>query len=273
MTKFSRRRFLHRLGQTGFATWLGAEMALDAMATPVASSDSPAPASGTDRGILKLRLQAADLDALARFYTERIGWPISRVGSSLKVRAGGTDLRFDPAPQGTAPYYHIAWAIPSNKFEIGKLWLSERLPLLRGANGQDEFHFKSANRRAVYFADPADNILELIARDELGDTAPGPFSLADVLYVNHVGLVVNDMETAISAIRGPLGLEPKGTPQRTFATLGDSYRHLTLVPTQRPWLPERERGAKIFKSEVVLHGPQDKTLELSDLACRLSIAS
>lgn len=265
----SRRRFLTGMSQAGFAAWLGAETALDASAAPAEAQA----AAGTERGILKVKMLAPRLDAMTDFYAGTMGWPVSRVGSSLRVRAGGTELRFEEAPEGLAPYYHVAWAIPSNKFEIGKAWLYGRLPLLKNSDGHDEFHFKSVNRRAVYFADPASNILELIARDDLGDVAEGPFGLADVLYVNHVGLVVDNMDETIVAINDSLGLLPTAPPQPSFTTLGDRYRHLTLVPKQRLWLPERQRGAEVFATEVVLHGPRAGVYEPGNLPYRVAIES
>ena len=264
----SRRQFLRGVGQSGLAAWLGAELALDALAAPATGS-----AAGTERGILRARLLATRLDEMAAFYADVMGWPVERDGASLRVRAGGTELRFDPTTKDDAPYYHVAWAIPSNKFEAGKAWLAERTPLLEHPDGRDEFHFTNANRRAVYFADPAANVLELIARDDLGDTAPGSFRLADVLYVNHVGLVGVDMDAAIEELTAVLGIEPTWPPLPTFATLGDAYRHVVLVPEKRLWLPEMDRGAEVFAAEVVMHGPEPRTLELAGLPYRVAIES
>ncbi len=266
---FSRRTFLNGLGKAGVAAWVGAELALDALAAP---SMVAATATGTEGGILRARFLATRLDAMRKFYGETMGWPVERVGASLRVRAGGTELRFDPTTHEDAPYYHVAWAIPSNKFELGKAWLAARLPLLVHPDGRDEFHFPSVRRRALYFADPAGNVLELIARDDLGDRAEGAFGLGDLLYVNHVGLVVDDMDATIHSIRGSLGLEPTAPPTSTFTKLGDAYRHVVLVPRNRLWLPEMNRGAEVFAADVVMHSPETAELELEPLPYRISLA-
>lgn len=182
-------------------------------------------------------------------------------------------MRFDPTPADDEPYYHLAWAIPSNKFETGKEWLAERTPILRHSDGRDEFHFRTANRRAVYFADPAGNVLELIARDDLGDTASGSFGLRDLLYLNHAGLVVDDIDTAMWQIRDALGLSPTARPLPTFTKLGDAHRHVVLVPRERLWLPEMNRGAEVFAAEVVLHGPEEAEIEIEGLPYRVAIES
>ncbi len=270
---FSRRSFVRRFGQASVTAWLGAawigtETTLDALAAP------EVPASvGTERGVLRATFLATRLDAMQAFYGRTMGWPVARVGTSLRVQTGGTELLFEPTPEDDTPYYHLAWAIPSNKFELGKAWLAKRLPLLRHPDGREEFHFTTARRRAVYFADPAGNILELIARDDLGDHRDGPFSLADLLYVNHVGLVVADMMAAIRNISQSLGLQPTAPPRPTFTKLGDVHRHVVLVPQDRLWLPEMNRGAEVFGAEVVLHGPQPARMELAGHPYRIEIAS
>lgn len=263
----SRRRLLRGLGHGGLAAWLGTELALDAAARPASA------ATGTEGGILRARLLATRLDEMAAFYADVMGWDVERQGPSLRVAAGGTRLRFDPAPGDDAPFYHVAWAIPTNKFEAGKAWLAERTPLLKDPDGRDTFHFRRANRRAVYFEDPAGNILELIARDDLGDTAPGVFGLADLLYVNHVGLVVVDMDAAIGQLTRALGLEPTAPPLPTFTKLGDAYRHVVLVPERRIWIPEMKRAAGIFEAEVVMHGPAAAAVELEGLPYRVAVES
>jgi len=168
------------------------------------------------------------------------------------------------------PIYHIAWAIPESKFAKAKAWLAERTSLLRHPDGRDEFHFLYANRRAVYFADPMRNILELIARHDISGESSGDFDLADILYVNHIGLVVDDMKSAIDQIRHSLGLELTAEPSPNFAKLGDGHRHLTLVTRDRLWLPEFKLAANVYKTEAVLHGERSKKFAFEDYPYSLS---
>jgi catechol-2,3-dioxygenase len=138
-------------------------------------------------------------------------------------------------------------------------------------DGRDEFHFQRVNRHAVYFADPAGNILELIARHNLKDGSPGRFSLTDVLYVNHFGFVVDDVMKSIEQIRKALHLQLRQPPVDTFAQLGDEHRHLVLVSRERLWLPEGTKPAKVFSSEVVLHGIPERRMELDGYPYRVSV--
>jgi catechol-2,3-dioxygenase len=226
-------------------------------------------------GIRELRLQAPRLGEMAAFYDGVLGFPVSRRGSALEVQAGGTRLIFDPVAEPEDPLdnpvYHVAWAIPENKFAAAKAWLAERTPLLRHPDGRDEFHFRSAHRHGVYFADPAGNVLELIARHDLGDARPGGFGLDDILYVNHAGLVVDDLSAAIRRIESGLGLELVAEPTENFAKLGDAHRHLVLVTRERLWLPEFRVPARIFPISATLAGAVPREVELAPYPYRIAI--
>ncbi len=271
-----RRDFLQDFGKAAFATWLGLDFLgelNEALAIPAKLTES-APAS-TRRGILQLRLQGFKLREMQEFYANTIGFAVELSTGRLQVQAGGTVIQFDEISEKgfsatDLPHYHIAWAIPQSKFAKAKAWLADRTPLLRHRDGRDEFHFRRARRRAVYFADPMGSILELIARDDMPDKSPGDFALADILYVNHIGLVVDDMTTAIEQIGHSLGLELTAEPSPNFVKLGDAHRHLTLVTRNRLWLPEGKLAANVYKTEAVLHGERSKRFVFENYPYSLS---
>lgn len=263
-----RRQFLKRAAAISFASWIGAEMAHDSNV----AADVPS-RQDTAGGILQLGLRATRIDAQSQFYGEVMGWPVKRSGRDLWVSAGGTRIHFEPAAEGTSPRYHIAWAIPCNKFDAGKRWLAKRATLLRAPDGRDEFHFRGANRRGVYFADPEGSILELIARDDLGDITPGPFTRDDLLHVNHVGLVVDNMTASIRALGESCGLGPTAPPLPTFTKLGDAYRHVVLVPRGRLWFPEQTLPAEVFPTEVILQGGDSRHHRFENLPYRVVVSA
>jgi hypothetical protein len=80
--------------------------------------------------------------------------------------------------------------------------------------------------RAVYFRDPAENVVELLARPE-----PRP-----ELTLAEVGLPVDDVAAAVNAL-AQLGLEPYRDWDESFAPLGDADGLLIVVRTGRGWLP------------------------------------
>lgn len=265
----SRRRFLGDFGRTAFTAWLGVEY-LAGLAAPRPARAAAAPAS-TRRGILRLRLKATRLDEMRTFYADTLGFPVEREPRALTVETGETSIRFEEAEPGTAPYYHVAWAIPENKIEEAKDWLGARTPISKGWNGREIFDFRRVNRHGFFFADPAGNILEFIARHDLQDGVDVPFRREHIFYVNHAGLVVDDMDDAIERIREGLGLEPTDDPVANFATLGDGHRHLTLVTRNRLWLPDMVRAAGVHEAEIVLHGSPSRALELEGYPYRVRI--
>ncbi|MCI0695045.1 hypothetical protein L0337_23925 [candidate division KSB1 bacterium] len=269
----SRRAFLSNVGRAGLAAWLGLEFLPDSVLSPVMAKEV-APAS-TQRGIVHLRLMSRRLHDVQRFYAETMGFDTELSAKTLRIKTGGTVIEFDEIERdgenADTPYYHVAWAIPENKFAVAKAWLAARTSLLRAPDGRDEFHFRSVNRHAVYFADPAGNILELIARHNLKDARDGPFELADILYVNHAGLVVDDLQAAITQIRQKLLLDLRYEPTSNFAQMGDEYRHLVLVTRDRLWLPENIKPARVYETEIVLHGEPDKHLAFENYPYRISV--
>ncbi len=58
-----------------------------------------------------------------------------------------------------------------------------------------------------------------------------------------------------------------------LAKLGDVYRHVVLVPKDRLWLPEMNRGAEVFAAGVVMHGPEPASLTFDRLPYRIEIGS
>lgn len=267
----SRRQFLGDLGRTAFMGWMGVEY-LAALSAPEPAHAAGAPAS-TRRGILRLDLKADRLDEMRTFYADTLGFPVERAPGALIVETGETLIRFEEAEPGTAPYYHVAWAIPENKIEESKDWLTRRTPILTGPDGLEIFHFRYVNRHGFFFADPAGNILEFIARHDLKDGVSSPFRREHIFYVNHAGLVVDDMDEAIGQIRRDLGIELTQDPAPNFATLGDGHRHVTLVTRNRLWLPDRVKAADVHEAEIVMHGSPSRALEFERYPYRLAIES
>lgn len=286
----SRRAFLEQAGSGALAAWMSAWISSEVRAEGLALPESlPA----TDGGILQLRLQGRDLEALEKFYRASLGFKTQRTPSLLKIQAGGTSLEFalaedsplasflqagspeadSPETGEIDPTYHIAWAIPENKLAVGKRWLASRTRILKDASGRDEFHFRRVNRTGVYFADPAGNILELIARHGLDDGRPGPFTTEDLLYVNHVGLAVDDVAAAVRELHESVGLDLRAPAAENFASVGDAHRHLTLVSTGRLWIPERKLAAGAFPTDILLHGSPKEVTSLEGYPYQIRIGS
>ena len=139
---------------------------------------------------------AADPDGLATWYAQELG--------------GGPSF----VPGETTPH-HFAFHVAELEPWRARLELSEEY---------DFSHWDGAH--AVYFRDPEQNIVELLARPQ-----PRP-----ELTLAEVGLPVEDVAAAVEAL-AELGIEPYDEWGETFAPLGDSDGLLIVVRVGRGWFP------------------------------------
>jgi catechol 2,3-dioxygenase-like lactoylglutathione lyase family enzyme len=101
-------------------------------------------------------------------------------------------------------------------------------PWKRRLEVSEEHDFSSwGGARAVYFRDPEQNVVELIARPE----ARPELALAEV------GLPVDDVPAAVDALERELGMRPYRDGDDSFAPLGDDDGLLIVVRVGRGWFP------------------------------------
>ncbi len=147
--------------------------------------------------IVEARFPAADPDALSAWYDEHLG-------------AGPSFVAGRTSPHHFA--FHVADLEPwKQRLDVG-----------------EEHDFSSwGGARAVYFRDPEQNVVELIARPQ-----PRPdLSLAEV------GLPVEDVPAAVEALQRELDLTMHDDGDETFAPLGDDDGLLIVVRVGRAWFP------------------------------------
>ncbi|NJL28937.1 MAG: hypothetical protein HC897_14130 [Thermoanaerobaculia bacterium] len=175
------------------------------------------------------------------FYARTLGLEVtpSDDRKSFAVTAGESVLEFVEDSSQDASY-HFAFNVPENQFAQAKRWLAARTPLLRDSEtGEDELFFESWNAHAVYFADPAGNIGELIARHTLPIRREGEFAPAQLLHVSEIGLVAPDPDRLARQLIAEFGLSKYG-PTSFF--VGDELGLFVLPPVGRPWIPRAPAG-------------------------------
>jgi catechol 2,3-dioxygenase-like lactoylglutathione lyase family enzyme len=167
------------------------------------------------------RFPASDPDTLAAWYAAALG-------------AAPTFVPGETSPHHFA--FHVADLEP---------W-KQRLDVT------DEHDFSSwGGARAVYFRDPEENVVELIARPQ----ARPELALAEV------GLPVRDVAAAVDVLERELGLHPYDEWGDSFAPLGDDDGLLIVVRGGRGWFPV---GVPAGSSpiEVTIAGARTGTVEL-----------
>jgi len=138
-----------------------------------------------------------------------------------------------------AAIYHFAFNIPENQFAEARAWLTQRVPLVLGPDGEDLFTFESWNSHAIYFYDAAGNIVEFIARHDLPNSSNQPFGPASLLSVSEIGWVVADVRAAVDTLQNDLGLSVYANSlSDEFAAVGDPNGLFIVVKQERPWFPD-----------------------------------
>ncbi len=223
-------------------------------------------------GILELNLQAADVAVLRPFYAETLGLKlINERPGSFTIAAGGTELTFLETLAGH-PIYHFAFNIPENKLDVAMAWLRPRTPLHREPGGHEVYDFASWNAHAVYFFDPAGNILEFIARHNLKNASPGAFSSADILYASEIGIVVDDVAGAVAAAKRDWGLGVfNSTQSHDFAAVGTDEALLIFAKRGRPWSGSDGVVADVFEAHAVFSGGREGKLNLPRMPYELEM--
>src|SRR5919201_250257 len=146
--------------------------------------------------IVEAVFPAADPDALRGWYEAEVG-------------AAPTFVRGETTPHHFA--FHTASLEPWQR----RLDVTEE----HDFSGWDGAH-------AVYFRDPEQNVVEVLARPQ-----PRP-----ELTLAEVGLPVEDVAAAVDAL-GVLGIEPYDEWSDSFAPLGDADGLLIVVRVGRGWFP------------------------------------
>lgn len=221
--------------------------------------------------IVEARLTTRRLEEQKAFYGRILGLPlVEDDGRVVAFGVGTSRLVFVRAESGGEPLYHFAFDVPRNKFVEAKAWLAGRVDLL-DRDGRDEFEFSSWNATAVYFRDPAGNVVELIARRNLPNDSGMPFGPDGLLRVSEVGGVVEDVPAAVRGLERDLGLEVWNEPSEEFTTVGDETGLLVVVKTGRPWFPTGQ-SARPHPVVVVASGDRETIHAPPDLGFRIEYA-
>jgi catechol 2,3-dioxygenase-like lactoylglutathione lyase family enzyme len=187
----------------------------------------------------ELAVAAARLEAVAGFYEQTLGFAVEQRPGRVVIPVGGDVLELVATGDGTDPFHHFALLVPGDRFDAARTWLGERVEPLVRDDGETVFPFDFWDARAVYFHDPAGNIVELIAHAGTAERSgvAGVFSAAELAGLSEVGIVVDDMAAAVAALERDVGLELWSGSAEQLAFVGAKAHTLILAPPGRGWLP------------------------------------
>ncbi|MED3647623.1 VOC family protein [Halalkalibacterium halodurans] len=190
------------------------------------------------------------LDSVKSFYKETLGLRVTHeTTSQVTILVGSTLVTFEQFEDDGEPFYHYAINIPSNKLQEAKMWLEKRVTLLQH-EGKNVVPFPRWNAEALYFEDPAGNIVEWIARHNLNQTTSEPFVPSEqLLYVSEVGIVTADLGEQTKLFES-LGYPVWDQGTEHFRAIGDEHGLFITVTKDRQWFMS-ERVSDFFPLEVM----------------------
>jgi catechol 2,3-dioxygenase-like lactoylglutathione lyase family enzyme len=202
----------------------------------------------------ELAVATARLGAVAAFYEQTLGFAVEQRDGRVVVPVGADVLELVAAGDATDPFHHFALLVPGDRFDAARAWLDARAETLARDDGETVFPFDFWDARAVYFHDPAGNIVELIAHAGTAERgAAGNFSAAELAGLSEVGIVVEDPAAAVATLERDLGLEFWSGDAAQLAFVGAKAHTLILAPPGRGWLPTG-RPAEPHAATVTLTG-------------------
>lgn len=191
-----------------------------------------------------IRLRTSDLEEQWAFYTQVLGFQGRRLPNAIQCATGESVLAFSEADDGDKPYYHFAFNIPYDQLEKALAWLNGRVEVLKNEEGHEVVEFSNWNAYAIYFFDPAGNVVEFIAREDIPVRSRENFSAASVIAISEIGISVDNVSgvyekikraSAVPAyIAGSATFYPAGNPEGLFIIVDRSDK--IWYPTDKPAL-------------------------------------
>ena len=169
--------------------------------------------------IKTLTLYTDQLGDQKQFYSQVLGLPLKDESeNTVSFKIGNSVLTFKQG-EGTTPY-HYAINIPANKENEALDWLKERVAILK--DGEHEIQdFDFWNAKAIYFYDPDQNIVELIARRNLENTSDKTFDQNGFLEISEIGMPTTDVKNKYDKLHELTGISVFSGDFNRFCAIGD----------------------------------------------------
>lgn len=190
--------------------------------------------------IKKLHIFSSNFKETKAFYKDTIGLELKDSSENeATFVCGESELTIKQDSHNY--YYHFAFNIPPNLFEEAKIWTKERVTLLT-EDGHDEVDFTGDKAKAIYFEDPAGNIVEFIARLETTSQALEiNFNAKHISGISEIGLVSNDVKQDVEELIS-LGIPVRHDEEIHYSTYLNFFGeyedgvYIILAPVARKWL-------------------------------------
>ncbi len=190
----------------------------------------------TDVAFASIRLYVPELALVRDFYEQSLGLDVLESDNeTVCFRCGRSKLCFQQ--RATATPYHFAINIPSRQEAAALSWLRERVAV-QAFTGEDIVDFPNWQAKAIYFYDPAGNIVELIARRELNYPDQQPFSAEAFLEVSELGVGTSNIESVYRSLQEATGITIYDGSFERFCAIGEpTALFITVDYRSKKWFP------------------------------------
>ena len=170
---------------------------------------------------------------MRHFYLIDIEFPLVKsTADSFTIQVGDSSLTFIQSDEPAT--YHFAFNIPGNQVRLAKKWLDGRVPL-NLESGKNEIYYESFDADAIYFEDPAGNVVEFIGRRNRKTI--DDFTTSSILDISEISITtpfVKDTAKKLEKFgihsRNDNPIEPE-----SLNFLGEEDTYIILVPPNRRW--------------------------------------
>lgn len=213
--------------------------------------------------IKHLRLDCSNLEEQKYFYTKKFKFSmVEESDEAITLQMGNSLLTFTENRLKKS-YYHFAFNIPYKDMDKALQWLKKKVEVIPNDDGEIK-DFSSWKAKAIYFLDPAGNVVELIGRERFEKGSGGTFDEDNILNISEIGLPVFQVTEAFNSIHKATGIEKFDCTGSTFCACGNDEGLFIIVDkAEKTWYPTDE-AAKEYPLEVNFEvGSSSYNLKLS----------
>lgn len=173
------------------------------------------------------------LPAMRHFYLIDLEFRLAQsTKDSFTIQVGNSSLTFLQSDEPAT--YHFAFNIPGNQVQLAKKWLDGRAPL-NLENGKSEIYYENFDADAIYFDDPAGNVVEYIGRRN--QKTYNDFTTPSVLDISEISITTTFVKDSAKKL-DVFGIHSRNNnliEPESLNFLGEEDTYIILVPPNRRW--------------------------------------
>lgn len=200
--------------------------------------------------IAELIIETVNFEEQIFFYKEILNFKLlKKTDCSASFQIGESILSFKENKKASP--YHFAFNIPFNKVEEALAWLKSRVDVIPYEDN-DIIDFINWKAKAIYFYDHNKNIVEFIARREIGHENELEFNSESIINISEIGIGTNNIKSIYDQLNGINPIDVFDGDFNRFCALGDNNGLFIVVDIlKKDWFPT---GDRINPSEFIVKG-------------------